>query len=96
MKLKLLKFSAQWCGPCKMQKAELEKNPIGIDIQEIDIDSTTPEDMELVKRYRIMSIPTMIIINNNDEVLERFSGYTTSDKIKQTIADLEEKNKEGI
>lgn len=60
MKLKLLKFSAQWCGPCKMQKEELAKNPIGIDIQEIDIGSTAPEDMELVQRYKIMSIPNMV------------------------------------
>lgn len=51
------------------QKEELEKNPIGIDIKEIDIDSIAPEDMELVE------------------------GYTTSDKIKQAIADLEEKSK---
>ena len=93
MKLKLLKFSASWCGPCKMQKEELEKNPIGIDIQEIDIDSTAPEDMELVERYRIMSIPNMVIIDNHDIVQARFIGYTTSDKIKQAIADLEEKSK---
>ena len=93
MKLKLLKFSASWCGPCKMQKEELEKNPIGIDIQEIDIDSTAPEDMELVERYRIMSIPNMVIIDNYDIVQARFVGYTTSDKIKQAIADLEEKSK---
>lgn len=93
MKLKLLKFSASWCGPCKMQKEELEKNPIGIDIQEINIDSTAPEDMELVERYRIMSIPNMVIIDNHDIVQARFIGYTTSDKIKQAIADLEEKSK---
>lgn len=93
MKLKLLKFSAGWCGPCKMQKEELEKNPIGIDVQEIDIDSTAPEDMELVERYRIMSIPNMVIIDNHDIVQARFVGYTTSDEIKQAIADLEEKSK---
>lgn len=96
MKLKLLKFSASWCGPCKMQKEELEKNPIGIDIQEIDIDSTAPEDMELVERYRIMSIPNMVIIDNHDVVQARFIGYTTSDKIKQAITDLEEKSKRKV
>ena len=94
MELKLLKFSAQWCGPCKMQKTELENNPIGIDIQEIDIDSTTPEDMELVKRYKVMSIPNMVIIDNKGIVQARFTGYTTSGQIKQAIADLEEKGNE--
>lgn len=94
MKLKLLKFSAGWCGPCKMQKEELAKNPIGIDIQEIDIDSTAPEDIELVQRYKIMSIPNMVIIDHNDTVQARFIGYTPSDKIKETIAKIQEDGKE--
>lgn len=93
MKLKLLKFSASWCGPCKMQKEELAKNPIGIDIQEINIDSTAPEDMELVERYRIMSIPNMVLIDNHDVVQARFIGYTSSDKIKEAISEIQEKSK---
>lgn len=93
MKLKLLKFGASWCNPCKMQKAELGNNPIGIDIQEIDIDSTAPEDMELIQRYKIMSIPNMIIINNNDEVMARFIGYTSSNKVKEAIAKIREDSK---
>lgn len=93
MKLKLLKFSAGWCGPCKMQKEELAKNPIGIDIQEIDIDSTAPEDMELVQRYKIMSIPNMVIIDHNDTVQARFIGYTPSDKIKEAIAKIQESSR---
>lgn len=93
MKLKLLKFSASWCGPCKMQKEELANNPIGIDIQEVDIDSTSPEDMELVQRYRVMSIPNMVIIDHTDEVKARFIGYTPSSKIKEAIATLQESEK---
>lgn len=93
MKLKLLKFSAGWCDPCKMQKKELAKNPIGIDIQEIDIDSAAPEDIELVQKYKIMSIPNMIIINNNDKVMARFIGYTSSDKVKEAIAKIQEDSK---
>lgn len=93
MKLKLLKFSAQWCSPCKMQKEELANNPIGIDIQEVDIDSTSPEDMELVQRYRVMSIPNMVIIDHTDEVKARFIGYTPSSKIKEAIATLQESEK---
>lgn len=93
MKLKLLKFSAQWCGPCNMQKRELAENPIGIDIQEIDIDSTVPEDMELVQKYEVMSIPNMVIIDYTDTVQARFIGYTPSDKIKEAIAKIQENSK---
>lgn len=93
MELKLLKFSAKWCGPCKMQKAELENNPIGIDIQEIDIESTASEDMELIQKYKVMSIPNIVIIDHSGTVQARFIGYTPSDKIKEAIAKIQESSK---
>lgn len=93
MKLKLLKFSAQWCGPCKAQKEEFINNPIGIEVQEIDIDSTNPTDAELVQKYKIMSIPNMVIIDYTDEVKARFIGYTPSSKIKEAIAQIQEGDK---
>ena len=94
MELKLLKFSADWCGPCKMQKEELIKNPVGIDVQEIDIDSIIPKEIELIHKYKIMSIPNMVIIGNDGEVKSRFVGFTTSDKIKEAIAKIQEESKE--
>ena len=96
MKLKLLKFSAGWCGPCKMQKEELAKNPIGIDIQEIDIDSTAPEDMESVQKYKIMSIPNMVIIDHNDTVQARFIGYTPVIKSKRLLPRYRKTAREGL
>lgn len=59
-----------------------------------DADSKAPEDMELVLRYKIMSIPNMVIIDHNDTVQARFIGYTPSDKIKEAIAKIQE-NSEG-
>ena len=93
MKLKLLKFNAQWCGPCKMQAMEFKNNPIDIDIQEIDIDSTNPEDANLVQKYKIMSIPNMVIINSDGDVQARFIGYTPSSKIKESIVHIRESYK---
>lgn len=93
MKLKLLKFSAQWCGPCKMQATEFKNNPIDIDIQEIDIDSTNPEDAALVQKYKIMSIPNMVIVNSEGEIQARFTGYTPSSKIREATVQILESYK---
>lgn len=92
---KLLKFSAEWCGPCKTQKEEFVKHPLDIDIHEIDIDSENDEDQDLIQEYKIMSIPTMILTDEDGIMLAKFTGYTSSEKIKNTISKLQEtKNNE--
>lgn len=92
MKLKLLKFGAPWCGSCQMQSREFSETPIGIDIQEIDVDSSSSEDMKLVERYNIRSIPSMIIVDDTGEALKRFTGYTPSDEITRSVSEIEERN----
>lgn len=94
MSLKLLKFGAEWCAPCKKQKEEFSNNPIDIEIQEIDIDNATPDELELMDKYKIKSIPTMLIINSIGEVKEKFCGFTTSSKITDVINKLQKVNNE--
>lgn len=59
----LLDFWATWCGPCRMVGPVLEEiseeNP-NIKIGKINVD----EESELAVKYQIMSIPTLILIEN--------------------------------
>lgn len=61
--LKLLWFSAQWCGPCKQMvpsyKAIQELYGEIIDIEKIDVD----EKPELAADYQIRGVPSLIIAN---------------------------------
>lgn len=90
MELKLLKFSAHWCVPCKMQGEELTNNPIDAEVQNIDADSDASNDLELIQKYKIRNIPTLILIDSKGEVKARFSGFTRSSEINETIAKLKE------
>ncbi|WOO38358.1 thioredoxin [Anaerocolumna sp. AGMB13020] len=64
----LLDFWASWCGPCKMvspiidQVAEEKKD--SIKVGKINID----EEEELAARFRIMSIPTLVVIKDGKVV----------------------------
>ena len=72
LNIKLLYFSATWCGPCKMFKPVIEQfkqNQTDCDVQYIDID----ENEELSKQYKIRAVPTCVILKNDKEV-SRFSG----------------------
>lgn len=73
-KVKVLKFSALWCGPCKSFKpiwenvVEKNTNP-DIEYVAIDID----EDDATTSKYKIRSIPTTVFLKDDVEV-ERVAG----------------------
>jgi len=62
--VKKYRFTAAWCQPCKALAKRLESFNI-TDLEVIDID--TPEAKELVAKYNIRSVPT-IVIDSGDEV----------------------------
>lgn len=87
MKIEVLKFSAAWCGPCRMLGQTL-KDVQGI--TNIDID----KDMETAKKYGVRSVPTLVFLKDGVEV-HRISGnmhLDTYNKILTEINDSKELN----
>lgn len=86
--MKLLQFRAVWCGPCKQQTKEFEENPVDAELVPIDVD----EDEEgLTTQYSVRSIPTMILVGDKDEVINRWTGFTKSSTINQSIQEYSNK-----
>lgn len=83
----LVDFFATWCGPCKMQSPILEqvKKTIGDDanIIKVDID----RNPEASNRYRVQSVPTLIIFKNG-EPCWRASGLHQADDLVAKIRDV--------
>ena len=80
----LVDFYADWCGPCKMLAMEIEKvaSEIDIDIVKVNVD----EEEEIARKYGVMSIPTLILFENGQE-LKKTIGFMSKDKIKEFIED---------
>lgn len=77
----VLKFSANWCGPCQalgMTLKSLEDNTIPI--REVDID----EELDLAAKFGIRSVPTMVMLENGTEV-KRVSGALPMTKVKEFL-----------
>jgi thioredoxin 1 len=76
----LIKFSASWCSPCKVLTSIIENNPPAIPLIEIDID----EDYELAAKYKVRGVPTLIVVENGEEI-KRKVGLLTAVQLKQFI-----------
>lgn len=69
--MKVLKFSASWCGPCKMLSTVIgDMGDLPMQLEEVDID----QNMELAKQYGIRGVPTMIVVDDKGAEQRRASG----------------------
>ena len=82
--LKLLKFGASYCAPCRAMAPILEELKSTYDIWDIDVDEA--EDTTLVK-YKIRSIPVLILEDDQGKELWKHVGSISK-------VDLENKLKE--
>ena len=63
----ILDFWASWCGPCRMVGPileEISEERPDIKVGKINVD----EEPELAAKFRIMSIPTMVVIKDGKVV----------------------------
>ena len=63
----LVDFYADWCGPCKMMAPvieEIAEEADDIKVGKLNIDN----EMEIAQKYGVMSIPTLIVFKNGEEV----------------------------
>ena len=81
--IKILKFESDSCPQCKALSATLERitKEYKTDIKSIDIEEDNNQD--LIKKYNIRSIPTLIFLNEDQEYnrLVGNQSYATINKI---------------
>lgn len=81
--MKLLKFHATWCGPCKSLSMVINgaKDKISIPVEEIDID----KNMDLAKKYNIRGVPVLILTDEAGSELKRMVGMADEKKLLEFI-----------
>lgn len=80
----LLDVYADWCGPCKMMapiiEALSESYQGKIQFGKLNID----ENPEIAEKYRIISIPTLLLFKNG-ELVDTIVGLTSAPELRTSL-----------
>ena len=82
--MKVLDFYADWCGPCQMLKPvleQVEKEHPEVEFEAINID----DKPDFAEQYEVMSIPTLVVLNDNGEIHDTLIGVMSKAEIERAI-----------
>ena len=79
--MKIEKYGASWCGPCKMLDKTLDLIPKDIEIVKFDAD----EDEELFVEKGIKSVPVLIFYDDDGNEVNRLIGAVSQQKIMDIV-----------
>ena len=74
--LKLLKFGASYCAPCRSLTPILEELKDKVTLEDIDVDEVDPV---VLTNYKIRNIPVLIITKDNVEVWRHVGSISKID-----------------
>lgn len=74
---RILRFTAEWCRPCKSLAAILEETKGDIPIEVIDIDKFS----DIAVEFGIRSVPTLVLMDENIEI-KRMTGLKTKNDLQ--------------
>jgi len=87
--IEVIKFGAEWCGPCRMMKPAISQiqekyaDDIEVKITDIDVDVNP----ELGKEYGVRNIPMIVFLKDN-VITEKKVGVLSVTEIARIIEDL--------
>ena len=76
-----MKFYSPCCGQCKVVAMEFKKNPIEVPVEDVNV----VENPEIAEKYNVISLPTILLLNDKDEVVETWHGIIKSEVINNKI-----------
>jgi len=92
----IIDFYADWCIPCKELDALTFSDPEVIKVSkefetyQADLTETLSIEVEhLREKYKIVGVPTILILNSKGEEVERIVGFVTAEEFLNIISNVE-------
>lgn len=84
----LIDFWAQWCGPCRMMAPEFERAAGMLEPAVRLVKVNVDEEPALAQRYRVQSIPTLLLAFQGREVARAAGARSAAQLVQWTQAEL--------
>lgn len=81
--MKVLKFYADWCGPCKAltRIIEIAGEKVTIPVENVNID----ENIFLAQEFKVRSVPTMVLVDDGENEIKRHVGLVNEEKLLEFL-----------
>lgn len=88
----IIKFSAPMCRDCKVLGENLNKvypnYEKKIIIQNISVDKNDEATQNMIKKYHVTLVPTLVYIDSDGKILKRTVGSLTSEQLENNMKAL--------
>lgn len=83
---------AHWCTPCNALGNEVIDTEVGVALAKkvaaVRVDFDKPEGQAITRRYAVLNLPTILVLDAKSRELGRVEGYPGRDEVAQTVKDL--------
>lgn len=79
--MKVIKFAASWCGPCKMLSKVLEDYTGDVVIEEVDIDA----NQQMAINFGVRGVPTCVLVNDEGGEVARKVGMMNIKEFEEFV-----------
>lgn len=81
--MKVLKFYADWCGPCKglSQVIKNAGDKITMEVENVNID----ENIFIAQEHKIRSVPTMVVVDADGKEIRRKVGAMNEEQLLEFL-----------
>jgi thioredoxin 1 len=81
--MKVLKFYADWCGPCKglSQVIKNAGDKVTMEVENVNID----DNIFLAQEHKIRSVPTMIVVDSDGTEIRRKVGAMNEEQLLEFL-----------
>lgn len=91
-KPKIIKFTSTLCGECQRMDTVIKevypKYQKDIELISIPVQNQTEYNQEMISKYNVTLVPTIVLLNKNQHIQKRIEGYIDSPTFENYLKEI--------